>query len=46
MPEGFTGTEMIYTPEIWVPMTMQEWIEPGNAWIEDRIGLNYETFTS
>jgi macrolide transport system ATP-binding/permease protein len=36
MPEGFAGTEVIYTPEVWVPMTMQEWIEPGNAWLERR----------
>ncbi|MFL6257644.1 MAG: ABC transporter permease, partial [Pyrinomonadaceae bacterium] len=36
MPEGFAGTEIIYTPEVWVPMTMQEWIEPGNAWLERR----------
>ena len=36
MPEGFSGTEIVYTPEVWVPMTMQEWIEPGNAWLERR----------
>ena len=35
-PEGFSGTEMIFTPEIWVPMMMQEWIEPGNAWLTSR----------
>ncbi|PYS82143.1 MAG: hypothetical protein DMF67_13965 [Acidobacteria bacterium] len=36
MPEGFAGTEVIYTPEVWVPMTMQEWIEPGNPWLDKR----------
>jgi predicted permease len=36
MPEGFAGSEVIYTPEVWVPMTMQEWIEPGNVWLERR----------
>src|SRR5215208_375763 len=36
MPEGFAGAEIVYTPEVWVPMTMQEWIEPGNAWLERR----------
>jgi predicted permease len=36
MPEGFAGTEIIYTPEVWVPMTMQAWIEPGNEWLERR----------
>jgi predicted permease len=36
MPEGFSGTEMIYTPEIWAPMMMQEWIEPGHPWLDTR----------
>jgi macrolide transport system ATP-binding/permease protein len=35
-PEGFVGTELIYTPELWVPMSMQEWIEPGNKWLDRR----------
>ncbi|HXU39697.1 MAG TPA: ABC transporter permease [Blastocatellia bacterium] len=35
-PEGFTGTEIIYTPEVWVPMMMADWIEPGSQWIESR----------
>src|SRR5918998_4385755 len=35
-PEGFAGTEIIYTPEVWIPMSMQEWIEPGNPWLERR----------
>ena len=39
-PEGFSGTEMIYTPEIWVPMMMQEWIEPGNPWLDRRSTQN------
>ncbi len=42
-PEGFTGTEMIYTPEIWVPMMMQEWVEPGNAWLDRRSTHNLFT---
>ena len=40
MPEGFAGTEIIYTPEVWIPMSMQEWIEPGNAWLERRSTQN------
>jgi putative ABC transport system permease protein len=40
MPEGFAGTEIIYTPEVWVPMTMQAWIEPGNEWLERRSTQN------
>src|SRR5205085_2673603 len=39
-PEGFSGTEMIYTPEIWVPMMMQEWVEPGNASLDRRAAHN------
>ncbi len=35
-PEGFNGAEIAYTPELWVPVQMQEWIEPGNPWLEDR----------
>jgi predicted permease len=40
MPEGFVGAEVVYTPEVWVPMTMQEWMEPGNAWLERRTTQN------
>src|SRR5262249_35854860 len=29
-PPEFTGTELIYTPEIFVPMAMEPQIEPGN----------------
>ncbi|MCM3901006.1 MAG: ABC transporter permease [Pyrinomonadaceae bacterium] len=35
-PEGFNGTEVVYTPEIWVPISMIEWVEPGAGWIDDR----------
>lgn len=34
-PEGFRGTELFYSPEIWVPMMMQPQIE-GNSWLENR----------
>ncbi len=33
---GFFGTELIYTPEFWVPMAMQPQIEPGNDWLDRR----------
>ena len=39
-PEGFKGTEMVYTPEIWVPISMIEWVEPGAGWIDDRDTAN------
>src|ERR671932_37122 len=40
MPEGFAGAEVIYTPEVWVPMAMQEWVEPGNPWLDRRSTQN------
>lgn len=38
--EGFRGTEMIFTPEIWVPMMMLAWIEPGAKWLDNRDTMN------
>jgi predicted permease len=35
MPPEFIGTELIYTPEIWVPIMMVRQIE-GNDWIDGR----------
>ena len=40
-PEGFKGTELIYTPEIWLPAAMMEWVEPGARWLEDRNTRNF-----
>ena len=40
-PEGFNGTEMVYTPEIWVPISMIEWVEPGAGWIDNRDTGNF-----
>jgi predicted permease len=40
-PEGFKGTEMVYTPEIWLPAAMMEWLEPGATWLEDRNTRNF-----
>jgi predicted permease len=39
-PEGFAGTEIAYTPELWVPVMMQEWIEPGNNYLDRRSNQN------
>jgi macrolide transport system ATP-binding/permease protein len=39
-PEGFKGTEVVYTPEIWVPVNMLEWIEPGANWLDSRTNSN------
>jgi len=36
MPKGFFGTEIILTPEFWVPLAMEPRIEPGNDWLDRR----------
>jgi len=33
-PEGFGGTVLIFTPEIWVPAMMARQIEPGSNWLD------------
>jgi predicted permease len=33
---GFSGTEVIVTPEMWFPMAMQAQIEVGQQWLDDR----------
>ena len=35
-PEGFYGTEVISAPELFFPMAMQEQLELGSAWLENR----------
>ena len=40
-PQGFKGTEVIYTPEIWVTASMMEWVEPGSTWIDRRGTRNF-----
>lgn len=40
-PEGFKGTELVYTPEIWLPSSMMKWVEPGADWLEDRNTRNF-----
>lgn len=40
-PEGFKGTEFVYSPEIWLPAAMIEWAEPGATWLDDRGTKNF-----
>ena len=40
-PQGFKGTELVYSPEIWVPASMMEWIEPGATWLDNRSTNNF-----
>lgn len=35
-PPGFHGTEVLYRPELWVPMSMQAEIELGSTWLDHR----------
>src|SRR5262245_58937807 len=35
-PEGFKGTEIVYSPDLWVPMSMVPWVEPGAQWLDSR----------
>jgi predicted permease len=39
-PKGFIGTELLYAPEFWVPMSMEPQIEPGNNWLDVRTTWN------
>src|SRR5262245_13369986 len=39
-PSGFKGTEVIYTPEIYVPLAMQKWIEPESNYLDRRDSSN------
>ncbi len=35
-PAGFKGTEVIYTPEVYVPFAMAKWIEPESDYLDNR----------
>ena len=39
-PEGFKGTEQVYAPELWLPVQMMEWAEPGSNWMDHRADNN------
>ncbi len=40
-PPNFKGTEFVYTPEIWVPIAMAEWAEPGSTYLDRRNAGNF-----
>jgi putative ABC transport system permease protein len=40
-PQTFKGTELVYTPELWVPVSMLEWAEPGSTWLDKRDAGNF-----
>ena len=35
-PNGFHGTELLFWPDVWVPMMMEPQIEVGNPWLDNR----------
>jgi predicted permease len=35
-PANFSGTVLIFTPEIWVPIMTAKQIEPGSNWLDSR----------
>jgi predicted permease len=35
-PKGFSGTELVFAPVIWVPLMMAEQIEPGSRYLDAR----------
>jgi predicted permease len=35
-PSGFFGTEVVASPEMWFPISMQAQIEPGTDWLDRR----------
>ncbi len=39
-PAGFKGTELIYTPDIFVPFAMQKAVEPENDYLDERDSQN------
>src|SRR5262249_11699942 len=39
-PAGFKGTEVIYTPEVFVPFAMQKWVEPESDYLDARGAQN------
>jgi predicted permease len=39
-PKGFTGTEVAFMPEMWIPMMMAAVMEPGSSWLQRRASDN------
>jgi predicted permease len=40
MPRGFFGTELIFAPEFWAPLSMELQIEPDDHWLDERMASN------
>lgn len=40
-PPGFKGTELVYSPDMWMPIAMAEWAEPGAHYLDERDTNNF-----
>jgi predicted permease len=40
-PPDFKGTELVYSPDMWVPIAMLEWAEPSAHYLDDRDTNNF-----
>jgi predicted permease len=40
-PETFRGTEQVYEPELWLPVSMLPWAEPGSNTLDQRGDNNF-----
>jgi predicted permease len=40
-PQGFKGTELVYSPDMWMPTAMLSWAEPGAAYLDERDTNNF-----
>jgi predicted permease len=40
-PPGFKGTELVYSPDMWMPIAMLEWAEPGAHYLDERDTNNF-----
>lgn len=40
-PQNFKGTELVYAPDMWIPIAMLEWAEPGAHYLDDRDTNNF-----
>ena len=40
-PQAFKGTELIYTPDVWVPVSTVQWVEPGSTFVDRRDSGNF-----
>jgi putative ABC transport system permease protein len=40
-PPGFKGTELVYSPDLWLPVAMLKWAEPGADYLDSRDTSNF-----